>query len=149
MNPSNNPDGLPCKLDTDIQLLPSILTHAKNGCDYETICELVCIGTTTLYRWLAEGQEPDADPKKAQLWEELSRSKAHPKLKAIKAVMNNIDRDDLAAAKYFLSTRSKQWTEGTKVSLGGQEDNPILFEDVTFEIGSEELGIIDGNPNED
>jgi predicted DNA-binding transcriptional regulator AlpA len=136
---SNNPDGLPCKLDTDKDLLPSILMHAKNGCDYETICELVGIGSTTLYRWLAEGQEPDADPKKAELWEELSRSKAFPKLKAIKAVMNNIDRDDLAAAKYFLSTRSKQWTEGTKVSLGGQEDNPVHIQRWIPKIGDKEI----------
>ena len=138
MNPSNNP-GRPCKLCSDEQLLPNIIKFAERGCDFETIAELVGIGITTLYRWLAEGQEPDADPKKAELWEELSRSKALPKYRAIKAVMNNIGKDDLAAAKYFLSTRSKQWTEGTKVSIGGQEDNPVHIKRWIPNIGDKEI----------
>ena len=141
---SNNPDGLPCLLVTNKDLLPNITKLAEQGCDLETIAELVGIGERTLRRWYAEGKEPDADPIKAELWQALSRSKALPKLKAIKAVMNNIDKDDLAAAKYFLGTRSKQWTEGTKVSLGGQADNPVQFEAVTFEIGDKD---IDDNNN--
>lgn len=136
---SNNPDGLPCLLVTNKDLLPNITKLAQQGCDLETIAELVGIGERTLFRWYAEGKEPDADPIKAELWQALSRSKALPKLKAIKAVMNNIDKDDLAAAKYFLSTRSKQWTESTKVSLGGQEDNPVHIQRWIPKIGDKEI----------
>ena len=136
---SNNPDGLPCLLDTDKDLLPNISKLAERGCDFETIAELVGIGERTLRRWYAEGKEDNADPKKAELWQVLSRSKALPKLKAIKAVMNNIGKDDLAAAKYFLGTRSKQWTEGTKVSLGGQEDNPVHIKRWIPNIGDKEI----------
>jgi len=146
MNSSNNPEGLPTILDD--KLINIICNMAEEGVDNRSICQFIGINEATFYKWKNKADEPNAKSIYVQFGKSLSRSQSIAKQRAIKAIWKAMDKD-WHAAKYILGTRDPDYQEGRKVSLGGQEDNPILFEDVTFEIGSEEIGIMDGNPNED
>lgn len=146
MNPSNNPDGRPTLLTKE--LITIITNMAQQGVDNRSICEFVNVSEPTFYRWLKRADDFEAPEIYVEFRKSLSRAQSMSKQKALKSIWRAMDTD-WHAAKYILGIRDPQYQENRKVSLGGQENNPVQFEDVTFEIGSEELGIIDGNPNED
>jgi hypothetical protein len=53
--------------------------------------------------------------------------------------MKSIEKGDWHAAKYLLGVRDPDYLEGKKVSLGGQEDNPLQVQEITFEIGDKSI----------
>lgn len=138
---SNNPDGRPTVLNET--LIDIICNMAEAGVDNRSICQFIGVDESTFYRWLQKAEEPDTKIIYVSFAKSLARSQSIAKQHALKAVWKAMDHD-WHAAKYVLGIRDPEYQENRKVSLGGQVDNPVQFEAVTFEIGDKD---IDDNNN--
>ena len=126
---SNNPDGRPKgsgKLNEE--LITRISDLARVGVDNNTICAVVKIHKSQFYRWLKLANDDEPDSIYTTFRDSLSRSHGLAKTEAIETVRYNaVDKKDWHAARYFLGTRDPAWQEGSKLSLGGQQENPLEF----------------------
>jgi len=116
---------------------------AEAGVDNRSICQFIGVDESTFYRWLQKAEELDTKIIYVLFAKSLARSQSIAKQHALKAVWKAMDHD-WHAAKYVLGIRDPEYQENRKVSLGGQVDNPVQFEAVTFEIGDKD---IDDNNN--
>ena len=116
---------------------------AEAGVDNRSICQFIGVDESTFYRWLQKAEEPDTKIIYVSFAKSLARSQSIAKQHALKAVWKAMDHA-WHAAKYVLGIRDPEYQENRKVSLGGQVDNPVQFEAVTFEIGDKD---IDDNNN--
>ena len=119
-----------------IQLIGNM---AEKGCDNKTICDILGIYQSTFYNWIKKAKEEKPQKIYVDFYKSLSRSQRLQKQKAITTIMKSIEKGDWHAAKYLLGVRDPDYLEGKKVSLGGQEDNPLQVQEITFEIGDKSI----------
>jgi len=107
------------------ELIENLRKALEAGNYIETACDYVGISRTTLYRWLAEGEQDKAKPLFRELSNTVTRSRAVAEMRNVYKIQQAAEESWQAAGWWLERSHSKKWGRQQKVELSGVEGSPI------------------------
>jgi len=107
------------------ELIENLRKALEAGNYIETACDYVGISRTTLYRWLAEGEQDKAKPLFRELSNTVTRSRAVAEMRNVYKIQQAAEESWQAAGWWLERSHSKKWGRQQKVELSGVEGAPI------------------------
>lgn len=101
-------------------LVSAVVTGLESGHSVRSICKRVGISTVTYYKWLAEGEEVDPDPNKADFRDKVLAAEGQAEQDLLNIVWAK-SKKDAKAAQWLLARRFK-WSEAHTVSAEAQKE---------------------------
>lgn len=107
------------------EIIENLAKALEAGNYVETACEYVGINKGTLYRWLSEAEQPDAQPLLRELKDTVARSRATAEVRNVYRIQQAAETSWQAAAWWLERSHSKKWGRQQKVELSGADGGSI------------------------
>lgn len=118
--------GRPTKLTPDVQ--DRIIQALQAGNYQDVACRFAGIAPATFYRWMEQGEDPDADPIYGEFREAVERAKSVAEVRSVAIIQQAAQNGTWQAAAWYLErSAAKRWGRQERVEHSGPEGGPITL----------------------
>lgn len=126
------PMGRPTKLTADIQ--EKVVAAINAGNYQETAAAYAGIGTTTFYRWMEQGADPDAPQIYRDFREAVENARAQAEVRHVALITQAAQSGTWQASAWYLErSHPQRWGRFQRTEITGRDGGPIEVDAAALE----------------